>query len=81
MSDSRTVESSGGFLLGLLGIAFIVLKLTGVIAWSWWWVLAPFWVPVAASALSIAGFLIFLLLVGRNPFRKRKKSLRDLGIR
>ena len=24
--------------------ALVVLKLTGVIAWSWWWVLAPLWI-------------------------------------
>ena len=35
-------ESKIGFL-DLLGLAFIVLKLCGVIAWSWWWVTAPFW--------------------------------------
>ena len=29
---------------GLLGLLFIGLKLSGVIAWSWLWVLAPFWV-------------------------------------
>jgi len=28
-----------------LGIVFIVLKLAGVIYWSWWWILAPFWIP------------------------------------
>ena len=40
--------SSGGIgIAGLLGVAFVVLKLTGVIAWSWWWVLAPFWIPLA----------------------------------
>ena len=27
----------------LLGIIFIVLKLTGHIDWSWWWVTAPLW--------------------------------------
>lgn len=31
----------------LLGIVFIVLKLTGFIDWSWVWVLAPFWIGVA----------------------------------
>jgi hypothetical protein len=41
-------------LLGLLGIVFIVLKLVGVIAWSWFWVLAPFWGPLV---------LVFLLFV------------------
>lgn len=28
----------------LLGVAFIVLKLTHVISWSWLWVLSPFWI-------------------------------------
>lgn len=37
----------------VLGVAFIVLKLTGVIAWSWWWVLAPFWIPVAILLLVL----------------------------
>jgi hypothetical protein len=30
----------------LLAIVFIILKLTGTIAWSWWWVLCPVWIPV-----------------------------------
>lgn len=44
MSETR---SSGVSISGLLGIAFIVLKLTGTIHWSWLWVLAPFWIPFA----------------------------------
>lgn len=34
-------------IFGILGLIFITLKLTGYIAWSWWWVLAPFWAPFA----------------------------------
>lgn len=30
----------------LLQVVFIVLKLMHVIDWSWWWVLAPTWIPV-----------------------------------
>lgn len=30
-------------LFGLLFLVFLVLKLTEVIAWSWWWVTAPLW--------------------------------------
>lgn len=49
--------------LGLLGIIFIVLKLTGHIAWSWWWVTAPLWggfvllivVIIIAYALTMPG--------------------------
>lgn len=58
MSDSKS--SSGGIgVTGLLGVAFVVLKLTGYIDWSWWWVLAPFWVPVAlVVALVVAVLLV-----------------------
>lgn len=37
----------------ILGIVFIVLKLVGVISWSWWWVLAPFWIPFAIAILCV----------------------------
>ena len=53
-------ESSGIGFIGLLTIAFIVLKLTGYIAWSWWWVLSPVWVPLAVVVV----FLVFVAVVG-----------------
>lgn len=57
---NRKHDSSGGVgVLGLLGVAFVVLKLTGYINWSWWWVTAPFW-GVFVIALFI--FLVFLLV-------------------
>ena len=40
---SSSSSSSGIGVLGLLGVSFVVLKLTGVIDWSWWWVTLPFW--------------------------------------
>lgn len=50
-------ETSGGIgFCGLLAIVFITLKLIGVISWSWLWVLAPIWIPMA-----IAGVLLLLL--------------------
>lgn len=37
-------NNSGGVgFWEVLGVAFIALKLAGVIQWSWWWVLAPLW--------------------------------------
>lgn len=45
MSNSN---SGGGIGLGgVLLVVFIVLKLCEVIAWSWWWVLCPLWIPIA----------------------------------
>ena len=42
----------------LLQVAFIVLKLTHVIDWSWWWVLSPTWIPIALVLM-----LLLLLVV------------------
>ena len=66
MSNNTTTSSSSGIgFLGALTIAFIVLKLTGVIAWSWLWVLAPLWIPwtIFGIAAIIIGIIIF---IGRN---------------
>lgn len=45
-------------ILGILGLIFITLKLTGYIAWSWLWVLAPFWIP-AVLALVIVAIVLY----------------------
>lgn len=53
-------SSSGGIgFVGLLTIAFIVLKLTGYIDWSWWWVFSPIWI----TALVVCGIIVILLVV------------------
>jgi hypothetical protein len=46
----------------LLGLLFIVLKLTGYITWSWVWVLAPFWI-VAAIAILFVAFSVAMFFV------------------
>lgn len=54
MAQSQGSASSGGVgFAGLLTVAFIVLKLTGVIAWSWWWVLSPLWISVALVGVAL----------------------------
>lgn len=50
---------------GLLGVAFIVLKLTEVIDWSWWWVTAPFWISAAVLLVIAAVAIPIILLKGR----------------
>ena len=42
---------NGPNFFALLTILFIGLKLTGHITWSWVWVLAPLWGPLAAAVL------------------------------
>lgn len=52
-------------ILGLLGIVFVVLKLTGVIAWSWWLVTLPFWGGLALAIALFLGVAIFAETKGK----------------
>ena len=55
------IQYGGPSFLSLLCILFIGLKLGGVIAWSWWWVLAPIWIPVAIGI--IVGFVLLAVFL------------------
>lgn len=58
-------ESSGGFA-GLLFLVFLVLKLTHVIDWSWWWVTAPLWIPAGVALLFFVAALIGMAIGGKT---------------
>lgn len=62
MSKETTIQIGPGFS-GLLTIAFIVLKLTHVINWSWVWVLSPLWIGLAITLLFLVGFLITVAII------------------
>ena len=38
---------------GVASVVLVVLKLTGLVTWSWWWVLSPLW---------LSGFLLTAVL-------------------
>lgn len=58
-NQDRSAKEGGTGILTLLTVAFVVLKLCGVINWSWLWVLSPIWIPLAAVLLIL---LIYLLV-------------------
>lgn len=51
--DKKVTITFNGIVPALLGVAFVILKLCKVINWSWIWVLAPFWIPLALSLIII----------------------------
>ena len=61
-------------LPGILFILFLTLKLTGVIAWSWWWVTCPLWaglaIVVAIVAVGLVGAGISELI---TTYRRNKR--------
>jgi hypothetical protein len=62
-TSSSNSSSSGIGFTGLLTIAFVVLKLTGVIDWSWWWVLSPLWIGFVVGMIILAIIIVFAAVV------------------
>ena len=53
-------ETNNGIGLGMiLFLIFMTLKLTGNIAWSWWWVTSPLWIP----AVFVLGMIVLVVLL------------------
>jgi len=75
-SSSRTAAASGGVGAGfILFCIFLVLKLTHVIDWSWFWVIFPLWIgPAVVLSISI---IIVIIAVIISCFRERQIKRRD----
>ena len=73
--SNKNNTSSGGLSLGsVLTIIFVVLKLVGVIDWSWLWVLAPLWISFILTVILI----IFLVVYYVYEEKKMKKEYGQL---
>jgi len=59
ISTSRNINGGGIGFFSLLALLFIGLKLGNVIDWSWWWILAPIWIPMGLGLIII--FIIWML--------------------
>ena len=62
--------NSGISLTGMIFIVFLVLKLTKVIDWSWWWITAPLWATFAFV------FFVAVFAIGINVLAEIKKERR-----
>lgn len=64
MRDKKT--SSGLGPLDVLVVIFIVLKLLGVITWSWVWVLSPIWIQLVIVAI------VFIVILVKDHWSLKK---------
>jgi membrane protein YdbS with pleckstrin-like domain len=72
-NNNEVNVSIGGGFSGLLFIAFLILKLCNVITWSWWWVTAPLWIPVAfVIVVSIIWAIVLAISEAIEDRRWRK---------
>jgi NADH:ubiquinone oxidoreductase subunit 6 (subunit J) len=56
---------------------FLVLKLTKVIAWSWWWVTAPLWVTLVLIVIYAIGVAVKEAV--ETPEQRAARRLRELA--
>lgn len=71
MSDNSNNQSGGIGFGGLLLLLFITLKLTGVITWSWWWVMSPLWGIFAIGLGAAIIYWVFILIASLFSSNKR----------
>ena len=58
MRQSNPIATASGMSLpSVLFLLLLTLKLTDHIAWSWWWVTAPIWGPLALFVVLVVIFL------------------------
>ena len=58
-------NTSNGIGFGtVLFLIFMILKLTGNIDWSWWWVTSPLWIPLTLGVVVMG--IIGLIMYGRK---------------
>ena len=72
MSSNRNSSSSGIGICGVLPIVFVVLKLVGVINWSWLWVLCPLWIDILLTVIV----LVIIAIIDDKARKKTWKSRR-----
>ena len=58
MREKNKSQGYGMNFLEVLLIVFVILRLVGVISWSWWWVLSPLWLPL----LIVMPYLVYAIL-------------------
>ena len=68
-TNNNHVSTGGIGVTGLLGVAFVVLKLLGVIKWPWVRVLLPFW---GGLALVILIFVVLILETIKEKKQERR---------
>ena len=67
MDNNKVVTRSP--ICMILFIVFLVLKLTNVINWSWWWITSPLWIPVS---IALVVLLISSVVIGIVSLIERK---------
>lgn len=73
----RTTVNAGIGPMFALFLVLLVLKLTEVIAWSWWWITLPLWWPAGLVFLALIGAAIaYFGLKASEPLERHYRKLK-----
>jgi predicted membrane channel-forming protein YqfA (hemolysin III family) len=68
--ESKSFNSSGFGLGGMVFLIFLIMKLAGIGAvadWSWWWVTSPLWLPFfVIIAVVVLVFIVSFISSSKN---------------
>ena len=73
----KNTSASGLGLSSVLTIIFVVLKLVGVINWSWLWVLSPTWISFGLWLIIVVIYAIYIAHDNKKYGFTLKKGNRD----
>ena len=67
MKKNVTIDLNVSGILSILLIIFIILKMTGVISWSWAIVLLPLWILLGIIGVACFLAIIAIIVAIRKP--------------
>ena len=80
MTNQNEKKTSGSIgIPTVLFIVFLVLKLVGVISWSWWWVTAPLWIPFALAVILVFTIGTVRVIIRKKKIRKHRDFRKSLS--
>jgi membrane protein YdbS with pleckstrin-like domain len=53
-------------------VMFVILKVGGIIDWSWWWVTSPLWIAVILNILAVLGIYLSFMVLKRLVVKIQK---------
>lgn len=77
--ENNSNYTGGLSFSSILFLVFLVLKLTNVIDWSWWWVTAPLWIPIIIFFVVVSGVYAFYQILkyyNKNKLKNFRKNLK-----
>lgn len=77
--QGQAPAAGGVGAVGLLAVALIVLKLCGLIDWSWWWVLAPVWMSALLGLAALVVVAALFLWIARDEEKTTEARRRATG--